>query len=167
VDRVVEVPQPANASAAPHTAASTVLGPFIRARSLALPRASYDPLVIDDVVLVLQIPQGSPLADALAAAPPAAVVAGNAIVEHGPVDDEGVLEPPAAGTIVLAVPSPESLAREPDEVHRVLSHHEIGEGPLVVVIEEAEELRDEELAAVVEGAKRATLPVILRVIRGA
>jgi hypothetical protein len=35
------------------------------------------------------------------------------------------------------------------------------------VIEEAEELRDEELAAVVEGAKRATLPVILRVIRGA
>ena len=167
MDRVVELPQPANASAAPHTAASSVLGPFIRLRSLALPRASYDPLVIDDVVLVLQIPQGSPLADAIAAAPPAAVVAGNAIVEHGPVDDEGVLEPPEAGRVVLAVPSPESLPREPDEVHRVLSEHETGDEPLVVVVEEAEELRDEELAPVVDAARRATLPVILRVIRGA
>jgi hypothetical protein len=122
--------------------------------------------VTDGVVLVLQIPRDSPLAEALAATPPAAVAVGEAVVEHGPVDEEGVLEPPAAGRVVLTVPSPESLAHEPDEVHRVLSHHETGEGPLVVVIEEAEELRDEELAAVVEAAKRTTLPVILRVIRG-
>lgn len=121
----------------------------------------------DGVLLVLQIPRDSPLAEAVAATPPAAVAVGDAVVEHGPVDEEGVLEPPAAGRVVLTVPSPESLAHEPDEVHRVLSHHETGEGPLVVVIEEAEELRDEELAAVVEAAKRATLPVILRVIRGA
>jgi hypothetical protein len=136
-------------------------------RSLALADAGYDPLVTNGVVLVLQIPRGSPLADALAAAPPAAVADGEAVVEHGPVDEEGVLEPPEAGRVVLTVPSPESLAREPDEVHRVLSQHETGEGPLVVVIEEAEELRDEELAAVLEAAKRTTLPVILRVIRGA
>jgi len=123
--------------------------------------------VTDGVLLVLQIPRDSPLAEAVAATPPAAVAVGDAVVEHGPVDEEGVLEPPAAGRVVLTVPSPESLAHEPDEVHRVLSHHETGEGPLVVVIEEAEELRDEELAAVVEAAKRATLPVILRVIRGA
>jgi hypothetical protein len=69
--------------------------------------------------------------------------------------------------VVLTVPSPESLSREPDEVHRVLSHLDTGEEPLVVVIEDAEELRDEELAPVVEAAKRTTLPVILRVIRGA
>jgi hypothetical protein len=137
------------------------------ARSLALADAGYDPLVTNGVVLVLQIPRGSPLADALAAAPPAGVASGEAVVEHGPVDEDGVLEPPEAGRVVLTVPSPESLRREPDEVNRVLSHHETGEGPLVVVIEEAEELRDDELAPVLEAAKRTTLPVILRVIHGA
>ncbi len=129
--------------------------------------AGYDPQVTDGAVLILQIPRDTALAEALAATPPAAVAAGEAIVEHGPVDEQGVLEPPAAGRVVLTVPSPESLADQPDEIHRVLSHHEPGEEPLVVVIEYAEELRDEELAGVVEAARRTTLPVILRVIRGA
>jgi hypothetical protein len=127
--------------------------------------AGYDPRVAE-VALILQIPRDSPLAEALAATPPAAVVAGEAVVEHGPVDEAGALEPPAAGRVVLTVPSPESLAREPDDVHRVLSHHETGDEPLVVVIEEAEELRNEQLAPVIEAAKRTALPVIVRVIRG-
>lgn len=120
----------------------------------------------DDPVLVLQIPRGSALARAIEQAPPAAVLSGDAIVEHGPVDAEGVLEPPGAGRVVLTFSAPEALARESDEVHRVLTRDESGGGPLVVVIEDAEELRDEELADVVAAAKRTTLPVILRVIRG-
>jgi hypothetical protein len=37
-------------------------------------------------VLVLQIPRDSRIAEALAAAPPAAGTAAAAVVEHGPVD---------------------------------------------------------------------------------
>jgi hypothetical protein len=133
--------------------------------SLALAGGGYDPPVTDDPVLVLQIPRGSALARGIEQAPPAAVLSGDAVVEHGPVDAEGALEPPEAGSVVLSFSSPEALARESDEVHRVLTRSESG-APLVVVIEDAEELRDEELAAVVAAGKRTPLPVILRVIRG-
>lgn len=165
VDRVAVPPHPANASTATHTnAAGSLRDPFIRTRESG--SAGYDPRMTADPVLVLQIPRDSPLAGALAAEPPAAVAAGEAIVEHGPVDDKGVLEPPAAGRVVLTVPSPEALGRESDQVRRVLTHRASGEGPLVVVVEDAEELRDEELAPIVEAARRAKPPVILRVIRG-
>ncbi len=40
-----------------------------------------------------------------------------------------------------------------------------GVEPLVVVVEAAEELRDDELAAVLEAAGHASRPVILRVLR--
>lgn len=120
----------------------------------------------DGVALILQIPRGSSLAEALAATPPAAVAAGEAIVEHGPVDAQGVLEPPHAGRVVLSAPSPETLARDSEEIRRVLALDDSGDEPLVIVIEDAEELRDEQLAPVVNAAKRRKLPVILRVIRG-
>jgi hypothetical protein len=95
-------------------------------------------------------------------------LAGDAVVvETILTDAEGNLEPPPDGEVVLSVPSPETLRREPGEVHRVIA--EAGEGvePLVVVVEAAEELRDEELAVVREAAGRASRAVILRVIRGA
>jgi hypothetical protein len=37
--------------------------------------------------------------------------------------------------------------------------------PLVVVVEDAEELREDEVARVVEATRRAPRPVILRIIR--
>ena len=40
-----------------------------------------------------------------------------------------------------------------------------GVEPLVVVVEAAEELRDDELAAVVNATDHASRPVILRVLR--
>jgi hypothetical protein len=61
--------------------------------------------------------------------------------------------------------SPEALARDPDEVRRVIEQAGAGVEPLVVEVEAAEELRDEELAAVVEATRRARRPVILRVVR--
>ncbi len=89
------------------------------------------------------------------------------VVERGPTDEEGVLEPPSAGEVVLSVPSPEALAREADEVRRVIAHAGIGLEPLVVEVEAADELRKEELAAVLEAAAQSTRPVILRIIRNA
>ena len=83
----------------------------------------------------------------------------------GEADPHGNLEGANAGEVVLSYPSPESLTREREEVHRVLAHAGTGTEPLVIVLEAAEELTDEELAVVLEGAGRAERPVILRVIR--
>jgi hypothetical protein len=68
---------------------------------------------------------------------------------------------------VLSVPSPETLAREADEVRRVITHAASGVEPLVIEVEAAEELRDEELAPILEAARHTARPVILRIIRDA
>ena len=87
------------------------------------------------------------------------------VAELGDTDAEGNLEASAVGEVVLSVLSPEALARDPDEVRRVIEQAGAGVEPLVVEVEAAEELRDEELAAVVEATRRARRPVILRVVR--
>lgn len=63
------------------------------------------------------------------------------------------------------MPSPESLSREPDEVTRVISRAGAGVEPLVLVIEAADELREEELTVVLAAAERTSRAVVLRVIR--
>jgi hypothetical protein len=88
-------------------------------------------------------------------------------VEVGPTDAEGVLEAPAAGQVVLSVPSPEALEREAGEVRRVIGQAGTGVEPLVVVVEAAEELREEELAAVLDAASHTSRAVILRIMRDA
>ena len=87
------------------------------------------------------------------------------VVVVGLTDDRGNLEPPAGGEVVLSVASPEALSREAGEVRRVIAHASTGIEPLVLVVEAAEELRDEELSAVVEAAAHTSRAVILRVIR--
>jgi hypothetical protein len=69
--------------------------------------------------------------------------------------------------VVLSLPSPEALEREADEVRRVIGQAGTGIEPLVVVVEAAEELREEELAAVLDGASHTSRAVILRVLRDA
>jgi hypothetical protein len=68
---------------------------------------------------------------------------------------------------VLSVPSPETLVRELDEVRRVIAQADAGAEPLVVVVEAAEELRDDELAVLVDAARRTSHQVILRIMRDA
>jgi hypothetical protein len=99
--------------------------------------------------------------------PPASVSSGEVVVEFGTADREGNLEPPAAGEVVLSVPSPEALVRESDEVRRVIARAGTGVEPLVLVVEAAEELRDDELAAVLEATRNRKRPVIMRIIRNA
>lgn len=117
--------------------------------------------------VVLQVAAGSEVSVQLAAAPPPSITSGRVVIEHGESDDEGNLEPPDVGEVVLSVPSPEALAREADEVRRVIAHAGTGDEPLVVVVEAAEELRDEELAPVLDAAPHAERPVIVRIIRNA
>ena len=113
-----------------------------------------------DPRLILQIPSGGPVDDQLTENPPAGVV-----VERGLTDEQGVLEAPVAGQVVLSLPSPEALRRQADEVRQVIDAAGTSTEPIVVVIEAAELLRDDELGVVLDAADRAARPVILRVIR--
>jgi hypothetical protein len=114
--------------------------------------------------LVLQIARGGAVERSLREAPPAAVSDGDVALDTRPADDAGRLEPPAVGDVVVSVPSPETLTREPDEVRRVIDRAGTGVEPLVVVIEAADELRDDELAVVLDAADRTSRAVILRVM---
>jgi hypothetical protein len=115
----------------------------------------------DSPRLIIQVPRGSAVEQAFRASPPDDDV----VVTAGPADEEGHLEPPAAGEVVLSVPSPEALAREPDEVRRVIARAGTGTEPLVVVVETADEVREDELAAVLAAAAHTSRGVILRVLR--
>jgi hypothetical protein len=115
--------------------------------------------------LIVQLPRAGEAERLLRAAAIPSVADGTVVVEAGPTDERGNLEPPIAGEVVMSVPSPESLAREPDAVRRVIDGAGPGTEPLVVVVEAAEELREEELTAVLEAARRSSRAVILRIIR--
>ena len=122
-------------------------------------------VVAGDKPLIVQVARGSAVDRQLRGRPPHAVVAGDVVIANGPADASGSLEPPDGGVIVLSVPSPETLARELDEVQRVIARADAGAEPLVVVVEAAEELRDDELAVLVEATRRTSHQVILRIMR--
>lgn len=115
--------------------------------------------------LIVQVPSGGALAQQLDSEPPASVIGGDAVVVVGLTDERGNLEPPAGGELVLSVPSPAALPRAASEVRRVIAHAGTGTQPLVLVIETAEELLEEQLGPVAEAAAHTTRDVILRVIR--
>ena len=117
--------------------------------------------------LIIQVPRGSAVQRQLGGSAPEAVTSCEVVVEAGPADAQGRLEPPAAGKVVLSVPSPEALAREAGEVRRVIGLAGTGVEPLVVVVEAAEELREGELAAVLDAASHNSRAVILRIMRDA
>ena len=116
--------------------------------------------------LIIQVPRDSAVREQLSTRPPATDAGVEVVVQAGPTDADGDLESLTGGEVVLSVPSPEALEREADEVRRVISGAGTGTAPLVVVVDAAEELREEELAPVLEAAARTARPVILRVIRG-
>jgi hypothetical protein len=118
-----------------------------------------------DTPLILQVPRGSAVDIELAANGLPSLGTGAAVLEDLPADEEGALEAPDAGQVVLSLPSPEALEREADTVRRVIEEAGTGDAPLVVEVEVAEHLREDELAAVIEAAARAPRPVILRIMR--
>jgi hypothetical protein len=115
--------------------------------------------VADTPALILQVARGSAVDRQLADDPP-----GDVVIDHAPADSYGELEG-GSGQVVLSVPSPEGLTREPDEVRKVLVGAGSGVEPLVVVVEAAEQLREDELGVVIEAARHASRPVLLRIMR--
>jgi hypothetical protein len=104
---------------------------------------------------------------------PPSVIDGQVVIEHllpgpGPGSGTPAIGLPRAGEIVLSVLSPEALARDPQEVERVIGGAGEGDQPLVIIVDAAEELREDELVVVVEAAAQAApRPVILRVLADA
>ena len=117
----------------------------------------------EDDPLVIQFAAGAAVERQLRGDPPPTVTSGAAVLDAGPADNDGRLEPPGVGQVVLSVPSPEALGRQADDVRRVIDRAGDGAEPLVVVVEAAEELREEELAPVVDAARRSRRSVILRI----
>lgn len=103
----------------------------------------------------------------LRVAPPPSVVSGRIVLDHVETDVDGRLNPPPAGEVVLSVPSPEALRRDRQEVEDAVGQAVTGDEPLVIVVEGAEELREDELAVVLDAADRADRVVILRVMADA
>lgn len=117
--------------------------------------------------LVIQLPRDGALDRQLSTDPPPSVADGDISIDRAPADEQGHLAPLEIGQVVLSVPSPESLAREPEDVRRVIDRAGAGAEPLIVIVEAAEELREEELAAVLDAAERTERHVILRIASNA
>jgi hypothetical protein len=116
-----------------------------------------------DAVVIVQLARGSTVDSYLRAYPPAGAASGRVVLDHVTPEPDGRLGPPEAGEVVMSVLSPEALTRDQQQVRDVIRRAAPGGGPLVIIVEAAEELREDELAVVLDAAARADRSVILRV----
>jgi hypothetical protein len=116
--------------------------------------------------LIIQLPRGSSVDVHVREEPPAALTDGRVVLEHLTAAADGKLPPPAAGEIVLTVPSHEALRREPGEILNVVTDAAEDGDPLIVLVEGAEYLRDDEIDAVLEAAAATKRVLIMRIIQG-
>jgi hypothetical protein len=117
----------------------------------------------DDVELIIQLPRDGTLDRYFRDDPPLSLASGRVVLEHLPADADGRILPPAGGEVVLSVLSPEAL-RDAEQVEQVIRQAPAAGEPLVVRVQDAEELRDDELAAVLDAAAHTRRVVILQVL---
>jgi hypothetical protein len=117
--------------------------------------------------LIVQVPRGGTADRRAQAGPPPSVASGRVVLDRITADADGRLGPPDAGEIVMSVLSPEALTREPEQVRDVVRRAAAGDEPLVIIVQAAAELREDELAVVLAGAAHTRRPVILRVLADA
>jgi hypothetical protein len=117
--------------------------------------------------LIVQLARDGAVDRSFRADPPPSVTGGQVLLDHVPGGADGRLVPPEAGEIVMSVLSPEALTREPDQIRDVIRRAPAGHEPLVIIVQAATELREEELAVVLDAAARARRHVIVRVMADA
>lgn len=120
-----------------------------------------------DAVVIVQLPRGSTVDQYLRAYPPPGLASGRVVLDQVAAEPDGRLGPPETGEVVMSVLSPEALTRDQQEVRDVIRHAAAGTGPLVIIVQAAEELREDELAVVLDAAAHARRDVVLRVMAGA
>jgi hypothetical protein len=120
-----------------------------------------------DAVVIVQLPRGSTVDQYLHAYPPPGLASGRVVLDQMAAEPDGRLGPPETGEVVMSVLSPEALTRDQQQVRDVIRHAAAGPGPLVIIVQAAEELREDELAVVLDAAAHARRDVVLRVMAGA
>jgi hypothetical protein len=123
--------------------------------------------MISEASLIVQLPRGGAVDRHFRAGPPPSVTSGRVVLEHVAADEQGRLGPPEAGEVVLSVLSPEALIRERQQVQDIVRRAARTGEPLMIIVEAAEELREDELAAVLAAAAHTRRHVILRVMADA
>jgi Na+-transporting methylmalonyl-CoA/oxaloacetate decarboxylase gamma subunit len=123
--------------------------------------------MISEASLIVQLPRDSAVDRRLRADPPPSVTSGRVALEHLAGDAEGRLGPPETGQVVMSVLSPEALIRERQQVRDVVRRAAGTDEPLMIIVQAAEELREDELAAVLAAAAHTHRRVILRVMADA
>jgi hypothetical protein len=119
-----------------------------------------------DAELIVQLPRDGAVDRNFRADPPPSLTSGRIVLDHIKAPDDE-LGPPQAGEVVMSVLSPEALRRDQQELRQVLDEAGAGHQPLVIEVEAAEQLREDELAAVLDATAHARRPVILRVLSDA
>lgn len=119
-----------------------------------------------EAALIVQVPRDGAVDRNWREDLPPSIANGEVIVERLEPEADGSLEPPEAGEIIMSVLSPEAL-REQDEIRDVIDGAVAGEQALVILVEAAEYMREDELAVVLTAANRVHRVVILRVMADA
>jgi hypothetical protein len=119
-----------------------------------------------EAALIVQVPRDGAVDRNWREDEPPSIADGQVVVERLAPGPDGRLEPPEAGEIVMSVLSPEAL-REPEQIWDAVGGAAPGEQALVILIEAAEYLREDELAVPLDAANRAHRLVILRVMADA
>ena len=120
-----------------------------------------------EAALIVQVPRGGAVDRSWREDLPPSIAGHEVIVERLPAGADGKLEPPKAGEIIMSMLSPEALTREPEKVRDAVGEAAAGEEALVIIVEAAEYLREDELAVVLDAANHSHRLVVLRVMADA
>lgn len=123
--------------------------------------------MISEASLIVQLPRDGAVDRRFRAGAPPSVASGRVALDRIAGDADGRLGPPEAGEVVMSVLSPEALVREGQQVQDVVRRAADTGEPLVIIVEAAEELREDELAAALAAAAHTNRRVVLRVMADA
>ena len=117
--------------------------------------------------LIVQLPRDGAVDRNFRADLPPSVASGQVVLDHVTPGEDGRLQPPEAAEIVMSVPSPEALRREPNELRDAIEQAPDSHEPLMIIVEAAEYLREDELAVVLDAAAGTPRRVIVRIMADA